>query len=126
MPTYESFCRTPLVDPAYVELPDHAVHTEGTLQTLIQRALEQVDLSALSPLDAVLATKLGGYTDMPPMPNLTAAAETLAAAPRPFMDAVRAGLMIATASRNKNAMLQVLNAMRALTDALPSIAEARC
>ena len=123
MPTYESFCRTPLVNPAYVVLPDHAVHMEGTLQTLIQKALDQVDLSTLSPLDAVLATKLGGYTDMPPMPNLAAAAETLTAAPRPFMDALRAGLMIATATRNKNAMLHVLTAVRALTDALPAIGE---
>ncbi len=123
MPTYDSFCRAPLVDPAYVALPDSAVHTEGALDKLIQRVLEMVDLSALSPLDAVLATKLGGYTDMPPMPGLAAAAQALPADPRAFMDMVRAGMMIAAASKNKDAMLGVLAAMRAFTDAMPAMAE---
>ena len=44
MPTYDTFCRAPLVDPAFVTLPDSAVHLEGTLQTLIDRALEMVNL----------------------------------------------------------------------------------
>ncbi|HNW87191.1 MAG TPA: glycoside hydrolase family 127 protein [Candidatus Limiplasma sp.] len=123
MPTYDSYCRAPLVDPAYVPLPDSAVHAEGSLEQLIRQALDTVDLAQLSPLDAVLATKLGGYTDLPPMPNLTAAADNLPANPRPMIDAVRAGLMIASAGKNKTAMLQVLNAMRAFTDAMPSIGE---
>ena len=95
MPTYDSFCRTPLVDPAYVALPDNAVHTEGMLEQLIRQALDTVQLSALSPLDAVMATKLGGYTDMPPMPNLATAAAELPENPRTLVDAARAGLMIA-------------------------------
>ena len=123
MPTYDSFCRTPLVDPAYVVLPDSAVHTEGTLERYIQQALDTVDLATLSPLDAVLATKLGGYTDMPPMPGLAAAAGYLPEKPRAFMDAARAGLMIAATVKNKNAMLSVLTALRAFTDAMPAIAE---
>lgn len=123
MPTYDSFCRAPLVDPAYVVLPDSAVHVEGALEHLIRQALDTVDLAALSPLDAVLATKLGEYTDLPPMPNLTAAAASLPTDPRPLMLAVRAGLLIASAGKNKNAMVQVLNAMRAFTDAMPSIGE---
>ena len=58
MPTYDSFCRTPLVDPAYVVLPDSAVYTAGTLERLIRLALATVDLNALSPLDAVLTSLL--------------------------------------------------------------------
>ncbi|MEA4928647.1 MAG: glycoside hydrolase family 127 protein [Candidatus Limiplasma sp.] len=123
MPTYDAFCRTPLVDPAYVALPDSAVHLEGALERLVQQALELVDLNALTPLDAVLATKLGGYTDLPPMPGLTSAAAALPENPRAFMDAVRAGLMIASAAKNKNAMTQVLTAMRAFLDALPNLNE---
>lgn len=123
MPTYDSFCRAPLVDPAYVALPDSAVHLEGALERLVQQALETVDLAALSPLDAVLATKLGGYADLPPMPGLAAAAASLPQNPRAFMDAARAGLMIAAAGKNKNAMVQVLTAMRALTDSMPAISE---
>ena len=123
MPTYDSFCRTPLVDPAYVVLPDSAVYTAGTLERLIRLALATVDLNALSPLDAVLATKLGGYVDMHPMPGLSVAVGYLPENPRAFMDAARAGLMIAAASKDKSAMLQVLTAMRAFTDAMPSIAE---
>jgi len=98
MPTYDSFCRAPLVDPAYVVLPDSAIHVEGALEHLIRQALDTVNLAALSPLDAVLATKLGEYTDLPPMPDFTAAASNLPADPRPLMEAVRAGLMIAAAA----------------------------
>ncbi len=123
MPTYDSFCRSPLVDPAYVALPDSAIHLEGSLEQLMQTALDHVDLNTLSALDAVLATKLGGYVDMPPMPNLGAAADALPEKPREFIDAVRAGLMISAATRNKNGLLQVLNAMRIFTDTLPGITE---
>lgn len=123
MPTYDSYCRAPLVAPVYVALPDTSVNVEGTLDALFQQALQTVDLAALSPLDAVLATKLGGYTDLPPMPNLKAAEAYLPGNPRSFLDAVRAGLMIAAASKNKNSMLEVLDAMRTLTDALPSVQE---
>jgi len=123
MPTYDSYCRAPLVAPVYVALPDNTVHVEGALDTLFQQALQTVDLAVLSPLDAVLATKLGGYTDLPPMPNLKAAEAYLPEKPRAYLDAVRAGLMIAAAGKNKSAMLDVLAAMRTLTDALPSIRE---
>ena len=101
MPTYDAFCRTPLVDPAYVALPDSAVHLEGALERLVQQALELVDLNALTPLDAVLATKLGGYTDLPPMPGLTSAAAALPEDSRAFMDAVRAGLNTADSAIRK-------------------------
>jgi hypothetical protein len=105
-------------------LPDSAVHTEGALDALIRQVLDMVDPGALSPLDAVLATKLGGYTDMPPMPALAAAAQALPTDPKGFMELVRAGMMIAAASKNKDAMLSVLEAMRAFADALPQMGEA--
>ena len=77
MPTYDSFCRAPLADLACVALPDNAVHTDGSLERLIQRALSTVDLAALSPLDAALATKLSGYDDLPPMTELRKHADAL-------------------------------------------------
>lgn len=123
MPTYDSFCRAPLADLACVALPDNAVHTEGTLEKMIRRALGTVDLAALSPLDAALATKLSGYDDLPPMPNLSAAVAYLPARPRDFIDAVHAGLMIASAARDKAAMVNVLDAMRAFQAAMPNIPE---
>lgn len=124
MPTYESYCRIPMVDPAYVVLSDSAVHVEGTLARLIGRVLETVDLAALTPLDAVLATKLGGYTHMPPMPALAAVSSALPKNPRALISAVRAGLMIVTVNKNKVDILALLDAMRAFTDALPSLDEA--
>lgn len=123
MPTYDSFCRPPLVDPAFVTLPDSAVHLEGRLDRLVRQVLGMVDPGALSVLDAVLATKLGEYTSMPPAPDLAAAAAALPLNLRAFMDRVRAGLMIAAAAKNKNAMLDVLAAMRALAEALPGVPE---
>ncbi len=123
MPTYDSFCRPPLVDPAFVTLPDSAVHLDGRLDRLARAVLGMVDLKTLSVLDAVLATKLGEYTSMPPAPDLAAAAAALPRNLRGFMDKARAGLMIAAASKSKNAMLDVLAAMRSLADALPGLSE---
>ncbi len=123
MPAFESFCRVPLVDPAFVALPDHAVHTEGTLEALIRRALDTVDLASLTQLDAVLATKLGDYSELPPMPNLAAAAAYLPKKSRLFMDAVRAAMLIAVTNRDKSAMLDVLAAMRNFSDRLPAVGE---
>ncbi len=123
MPTYDAFCRAPLVDPACVALPDSAVHLEGPLERLIQSALNTVDLAAISPLDAVIASKLGEYADLPPMPNLTAARAHLPDRPRAFLDAVYAGLLIASAQKDKNGMLAVLAAMRDFAEALPAVRE---
>ena len=123
MPTYDAFCRAPLVDPGCVALPDSAVHLEGAVELMIRKALDTVNLAAITPLDAVLASKLGGYAELPPMPNLTVARAHLPARPRAFLDAVRAGLLIASAHKSKSGMLEVLDAMRAFAEMLPALPE---
>ena len=60
MPTAIAYRRTPLVDPALVPLSDAAVHADGLQKQLTDLALGLVDLNRMSPLDAALATKLGG------------------------------------------------------------------
>ena len=62
MPTAIAYRRAPLVDPALVPLSDAAVHADGLQKQLTELALGLVDLNRMSPLDAALATKLGGYT----------------------------------------------------------------
>ena len=61
MPTAIAYRRAPLVDPALVPLSDAAVHADGLQKQLTDLALGLVDLNRMSPLDAALATKLGGY-----------------------------------------------------------------
>ena len=68
MPTAIAYRRAPLVDPALVPLSDAAVHADGLQKQLTELALGLVDLNRMSPLDAALATKLGGYTQTPPFP----------------------------------------------------------
>ena len=68
MPTAIAYRRAPLVDPALVPLSDAAVHADGLQKQLTDLALGLVDLNRMSPLDAALATKLGGYTDTAPRP----------------------------------------------------------
>ncbi len=123
MPAANAYRRAPLVDPAYVTLTDAAVHAGGLLQTLTDHALKLVDTERMSTLDAVLATKLGGYTQTPPLPDIEYAAEHLADMPRHFIDTCRAAAMIAAMNRDKDAMLRVLDAMRALMQALPKMSE---
>lgn len=123
MPTAIAYRRAPLVDPAFVPLSDAAVHTEGPQEILTRRALSLVDITRMTPLDAVLATKLGGYAEMPPLPDLEAAAALLPSDPSRFVQTVRAAALLAAMGRDKQAMLRVLAAARAFLDALPQLTE---
>ncbi|MEG0741400.1 MAG: glycoside hydrolase family 127 protein [Clostridia bacterium] len=123
MPTAIAYRRAPLVDPAYVPLSDAAVHVDGLQEKLAQYALGLVDLTRMSSLDAVLATKLGGYTEAPPMPDMEGAAARLPAEPGAFIQTLRAAALLAAMTRDKSAMLRVLSAMRAFLDALPQMTE---
>lgn len=123
MSSANAYRRAPLVDPAYGTLADSAVHVDGMSKQLIDRALKMVDLDRMSSLDAMIATRLGGYTEAPPMPDVEAAAAEIVSRPAYFAQTVRAGMMIATMSRDKEAMLRVLGAMRALLEHLPRLSE---
>ena len=124
MPSAIAYRRAPLLDPAYVALSDSAVHTAGLQQELAERALAMVDVNRMSALDAMLATKLGGYTQAPPMPDVEGAAALLPAEGKLFADTARAACMAAAMNRDKEAMLRVLGAMRTFLIALPRMSEA--
>lgn len=123
MPTAIAYRRAPLVDPAYVTLPDSAVHLDGQLEARCQQALKMVDLNKMSVLDAVIASKLGGYAQMPPMPPVEDLCEQLPENAGGLIRALLAGMMIASANRDKDAMLRVLDGARTFADALPHISE---
>ncbi|NLO86577.1 MAG: hypothetical protein GX096_14300 [Clostridiales bacterium] len=123
MPTAIAYRRTPLTDPAYVQLSDSAVHIEGQLAQMIKWALAQVDVTRMSPLDAVLATKLGGYTQAPPMPDVKEATALLPGNPAQFIQTMRAATLLASMGRDKQAMLEVLSGMQSFMDAMPQITE---
>lgn len=123
MPTAIAYRRAPLVDPALVPLSDAAVHADGLQKQLTDLALGLVDLNRMSPLDAALATKLGGYTVTPPFPDVEAAAGLLPNEPERFAALLRAASMLAAMERDKQAMLRVLGGMRAFLDALGELNE---
>ncbi len=123
MPTAIAYRRAPLVDPAYVTLPDSAVHLDGQLENCCQQALKMVDVNKMSSLDAVLASKLGGYAQMPPMPPVEDLCEQLPENAGGLIRGLLAGMMIASANRDKEAMLRVLDGARNFADALPHISE---
>lgn len=123
MPTAIAYRRAPLVDPAYVPLSDTAVHADGLQQLLTDRALKLIDVSHMSALDSVLATKLGGYTETPPVPDVEAAAEHMTDAPAHFVETARAAAMIASMNRDKDAMLRVLAVLRTFLNTLPVLSE---
>ena len=123
MPAAIAYRRAPLLDPAYVPLSDAAVHTAGLQQELTDRALAMVDVERMNALDAILATKLGGYTQTPPMPDVENAAALLPAQGKLFAETVRAAAMIASMNRDKDGMLRTLNAMRGFLGMLPQMSE---
>jgi len=123
MPTYQQYCRPPLVDPAYAALPDGAVHVEGRLRKLTDRVLQLTNPDTILPLDAVLASKLGEYTDLPPCPAVKDMAAALPGGLFEFIPALRAAVMTAVAEKDKNELLQCLRAMRIFAEKLPDIGE---
>ena len=123
MPAASAYRRAPLVNPAYVPLSDAALHPEGTMKNRIQQVLNMVSPRHMSTLDSVLATKLGGYAQLPPMPDVEAAAALLPADPSRFVEIVWSASMLAAMSRDKEGMLRVLGAMRAFAQALPQLSE---
>ena len=123
MPTYQQYCRSPLVDPVFVALPDGAVHMEGGLRELSDRVLSMANPDNVLPLDAVLASKLGEYMELPPQPAIGELAAALPDRLADFAPALRAAVMTAVAQKSKDAMLQCLKAMKAFEDALPEIDE---
>ena len=122
MPTAIAYRRAPLVDPALVPLSDAAVHAAG-LQNVALHEREQLRRAVEANLDAALATKLGGYTETPPFPDVEAAAGLLPNEPERFAALLRAASMLAAMERDKQAMLRVLGGMRAFLDALGELNE---
>lgn len=123
MPSYQQYCRPPLVDPAYVALPDGAVHAEGSLRDLTEKVLGLTNPDAVSPLDAVLASKLGEYAQLPPMPAVKELAAALPNSLPEFIPALRAAVMTAVADKDKAALMLCLQAMKSFAATLPEIGE---
>lgn len=123
MPAATAYRRAPLVDPVYVPLTDAAVNSDGLIKLLTSRVLNMVNVENMSALDSVLATKLGGYTQTPPVPDIEGAAAQLLSSPARFADSCRAAAMIAAMNRDKEAMLRVLDALRAFGEKMPQLTE---
>ncbi|HRX08574.1 MAG TPA: hypothetical protein P5559_05355, partial [Candidatus Limiplasma sp.] len=123
MPSYQQYCRPPLVDPAYVALPDGAVHTEGILRDLTEKILALTNPDTITPLDAVLASKLGEYADLPAIPAVRELAAALPGSLPEFVPALRAAVMTAVSDKDKDALLQCLQAMKIFAARLPEIGE---
>lgn len=123
MPTVNAYRRSPLLDRAYTPLPDAAVHPEGALARWIRAALQHARADEMTPLDSMIATKLGEYTQLPAMPDLDAALLQAARDPRFFLSTLRAATMRAAAERDKEGMLWVLAVMRDFQDRMPGIEE---
>ena len=123
MSTYHQYCRPPLVDPAYVALPDGAVHLEGSMKAIAGRVLKLTNPDTVQPFSAVLATKLGEYTELPPFPAIEALAAALPDRLADFAPAMRAAVMTAVAKKSKEDLLTCLKAMKLLADALPELDE---
>lgn len=121
MPAVSAYQRSPLVNLAYTPLSDAAVHTDGIQRQLTQLALNLVDTHRLPVLDAVLATKLGGYTEEPAcsMPDPAQVKENTAA----YLESLRAKAMVSAMTRDKQGMLDALSGLKSFHAALPELSE---
>lgn len=121
MPAVSAYRRAPLVDLNYTPLSDGAVHAEGLQQRLSQLALGLVDRDRLTPLDAVLCTKLGGYTEAPAC--AVPAQELLDSHAGAYVNGLRAKAMASAMTRDKQGMMEVLGGLKAFQEALPRLSE---
>lgn len=124
MPSASAYRRSPLIDLAYVPLSDAAVNADGLQRAMIKKALDMVDVNHMTSLDATLATKLGGYTELPPMPDVEGASAFLPAEPGRFIGVMESAAMLAAMGRDKAGMLRVLGAMQEFLNAMPAMTEA--
>lgn len=123
MPDLTAYRRSPLSGPEYVALQDAAVHPEGWIKTLTDRMIGLLDPAETTPLEAVLATKLGGWHQAPEMPQLTDAERLLPDNPREYMQLVWAAEMIALMNRDQPGITEVLKAMNTLFSRIDTISE---
>ncbi len=123
MPTVDAYRRAPLVNPAFVPFSDASLQVGGLHGQMTRQVLDLADIPSMSPLDAVIASKLGGFSDLPPVPDVAAAADQIQSNPKGFIALARATLMTAAFNQDKNAILQLLAAMRAFLEALPALPE---
>lgn len=121
MPAVSAYRRAPLVDLHYTPLSDGAVHALGLQQQLARLALEMVDRERLTPLDAVLCTKLGEYTQAPEcaMPP----EKMLDRRTAEYIATLRAKAMASAMQRDKQGMLEVLSGLKVFQAALPRLSE---
>lgn len=123
MPVVDSYRRAPLANPVFVPFSDGAMQLSGLHGEMTEQVLAMANIAAMTPLDAVLASKLGGYSDLPPVPNVVAAATELRENPRGFVLLARAALMTAAANQDKESLLRLITSMRVFLEALPELNE---
>ena len=123
MPTVDAYRRAPLANPIFVPLPDGSVQMTGMHGKMTEEALSMADIGVMSPLDAMLASKLGGYADLPPVPDVPVSAARLREDPQSFILLARASLMAASATRNKESFSVLIDAMRTFLEVLPELSQ---
>lgn len=114
--------RAPLMDAHFTPVSDASVNTRGMLSDQIDRVLPMVDRSALQPLDAVLATKLGGYKSAPQMPSFDTMpdpAEDLTA----FTVFLRAQILAAVMGRDRDGLISALMAVKHFKERMIDLSE---
>ncbi len=117
MPTYNAFCKSPLVNPSFVPLSPTAVHPEGLLADCLAA------LPAPRSDDARLLAALMAADGAPEWPDLSAAAtaDTLEAT----LALMHAALPVAALQKDKERMLLLLTRMREIAALLPTLPEER-
>ena len=121
MPIVDAYRRSPLSNPAFVPFSDSAVQVSGLHSKLTEQTLAMADIAAMTPLDAVLASKLGGYADLPALPDVTAVEP--GQNPHGFILLARAALMVASANRDKDLLLKLLSAVQGFADSLSGFSQ---
>ncbi len=120
MSSYDAFCRAPLLNPAYAPLSTAACRPQGWWKAVVERALRLcADEDTLS--EKVLCARLRQTGDLPAAPLLPAGEMALGDEPRAYVRNAVCAMHIAVQTRDKDAMLALLESMETVADALPAL-----
>lgn len=119
MPMPSAYRRAPMMDPVFVALPDTAVRSG--IEALADRLLKMIDPENATELQAILATRLGGWETAPAMPDLNGLSplDDL----KEFTEVLTAAEATAFIARDREGVQAVALKLRELKDALPDLTE---
>ena len=120
MSTVSAFRRSPLIDPAFIALPDNQVSVGGSFQNLLINAQPTLSHLSTSPLNQVIYAKLFGTQ----LPNANYFTQENSNQLPAYAESLLAKALCALHYRDKDSLISVMQSLSTLATSIPHASEA--